>query len=183
MAEKKVAVKVKAAAEKAKGAVERATHEPFRLPKRVEDFLEDPFPAIMRAKPWVERHWAFAPWALRHWSLEDGNWLTPIDVVQEKGAVVIKADLPGLKAEEIEVTVQGNSLVIKGHRQESKESKKKDYYLSERTEGTFQRTVSIPEGVDPVGVTASYKDGVLEVQIPTTGKQPAAQTKVKVAAK
>ncbi len=183
MADRKIAVKVKAAAEKARDAAERMRHEPIRLPKRVEDFLDGPLPAMLGNKPWVDRHWAFSPWALRHWALEDGTWLAPIDVFQEKGAMVVKADLPGLKMEDIDVSVQGNMLLLKGHREQVKERKNGDYYLTERSAGTFQRSIAIPEGIDPEGMTATYKDGVLEVRIPTAAEAQLPHTKVKVTSK
>lgn len=96
-------------------------------------------------------------------TLRDGQWLPEVDVVQEEGKLLVKADLPGVKPENIEVVVEGGLLIIRGKREETKESAGKAYQRTERARGEFYRAISLPDGVKAEAVTASYKDGVLEV--------------------
>ena len=73
-----------------------------------------------------------------------------------------------MKREDIEVGVEGNMLVIRGHRAEEKEIKEENYYCAERATGEFYRAFTLPGGVDPDTIQATYKDGVLEVKMPRT---------------
>ncbi len=110
----------------------------------------------------------FTPRALRLWPrLWAGEeWLPDIDVFERNGKVVVRADLPGMKREDIQVTVEGDLLTIKGRREEEKEVKEEDYYCSERSTGEFSRTMRLPEGVGIEVIEAKYEDGVLEVTVP-----------------
>jgi HSP20 family protein len=94
------------------------------------------------------------------------QWLPEVDVLEKEGQVVVRADLPGVKKEDVEVAVEGDLLTIRGSRHEQKETKEKDYYRSERSMGEFQRTIALPDGVTADSIKASYRDGVLEVIIP-----------------
>jgi HSP20 family protein len=89
-----------------------------------------------------------------------------VDVLEEGNQVIVRADLPGLKKEDVEVSVEGDLLTIRGSRKEEKEVKEKDYYRSERSMGEFERTIALPDGVSTESIKASYQDGVLEVVIP-----------------
>jgi HSP20 family protein len=89
-----------------------------------------------------------------------------VDVLEKEGQVVVRADLPGVKKEDVEVAVEGDVLTIRGSRHEEKETKEKGYYRSERSMGEFQQTIALPDGVTADSIKASYKDGVLEVTIP-----------------
>jgi HSP20 family protein len=99
-----------------------------------------------------------------------------VDVVEKDTAYEIAAELPGMDEKNIEVTVADDMLTIKGEKREEKEEKKKDYYLSERRFGSFERSFRLPEGVEPDKVEASFKKGVLMVTLPKT---PEAQKKSK----
>lgn len=90
------------------------------------------------------------------------EWTPDIDVFERESATVVRADLPGVRREDIEISVEGNTLLIEGHRQEE-QAKEEDYY-SERPLGRFSRTVQLPEGVDPRTIEAAYRDGVLELK-------------------
>jgi HSP20 family protein len=97
-----------------------------------------------------------------------------MDVFERDGNVVVKAEMPGIAPEKIEVSVSGNELRISGERREEKEVKEEDYYRAERTYGTIFRSVSLPEGCDTGKISATAKDGVVEIVIP---RSPAATTK------
>ena len=106
---------------------------------------------------------AFRLWP-RLWAGEE--WLPDVDVFEHDGKIVVRADLPGMKREDIQVSVDGDMLTIKGRREEEKEVKEDDYYSCERSTGEFSRTVRLPEGVGVEAVEAKYEDGVLEVTVP-----------------
>ena len=99
-----------------------------------------------------------------------------VDVVESESAYEIKAEMPGMDEKNIEVKVANGNLTIKGEKQEEKEEKKKDYYLRERKFGSFERSFSIPEGVDTDKIEAAFKNGVLNVTLP---KKPEAQKPAK----
>lgn len=109
----------------------------------------------------------FTPRALRWPRLWTGEeWLPDIDVFEREGKIVVRADLPGMKREDIQVSVEGDMLTIRGHREQEKEVKEEDYYCCERSTGEFSRTMRLPEGVGVEVVEAKYEDGLLEVTIP-----------------
>lgn len=91
-----------------------------------------------------------------------------MDLVDEKDAFVVKVDLPGMKKEDFDINVEGRLLTLKGERKEEKERKEKNYCASERFYGAFTRLVELPGDVKTDQVKASYKDGVLEINLPKT---------------
>ena len=93
-------------------------------------------------------------------------WMPAVDMVDEKDEIVVKADLPGLEQKDIEVTVQNDTLTIRGERKEEREEKKEDYYYAERSYGSFVRSLPLPKGVEADKVKATFKKGVLEVHLP-----------------
>ena len=88
------------------------------------------------------------------------------DVKESKDAYVISADLPGLKDDQVEVSMSGNMLTIGGKREEETREESDTYFAMERSFGTFSRSFALPDGVDAEGVTAELKTGVLTVRIP-----------------
>jgi HSP20 family protein len=113
-------------------------------------------------------------------TLTTEGWLPEIDVFERDGKLVVRADLPGMKSEDIDVTVAGDLLTVSGKREEEKEVKEEHYYCSERSTGEFTRTIRLPEGVTAESVEASYADGVLEVTVPRPATAEAKTTKVPV---
>jgi HSP20 family protein len=89
----------------------------------------------------------------------------PFDVRETEDLYTVKADLPGVREEELEVTVAGNQLTISGKRQEEPPSEKEKRHVSERATGTFSRSFLVPEGCDAGHVQAELKDGVLTVNV------------------
>lgn len=107
-------------------------------------------------------------------------WAPAIDVIDEKEQIRVKADLPGLKKDEIEVSVENDVLTIRGEKKEEKEIKEKDYIRSERYYGSFHRSFTLPSGVDAQKVNANYKDGVLEITLPKKEEAKSKQVKVDI---
>jgi HSP20 family protein len=124
----------------------------------------------------------FGQWPFRFWRRPEGRggWLPEMDVFEKDGKLVVRTDLPGMTADDIEVSVEGDVLTIKGHREEEKEVKEEDYYCSERATGDFFRTVRLPEGVTPDAFEAHYENGILEVTVPRPQKAEAKSVKVPV---
>ena len=94
------------------------------------------------------------------------DWIPRIDVVQEEGRIVMRADVPGVKPEDIEIEVEDDVLTISGEHEEREEEKDKRFVRCERRYGSFARSISLPKGVSAEDVGASCEDGVLEVAIP-----------------
>lgn len=94
------------------------------------------------------------------------SFVPAIDVSEEKDQLVVKADLPGLKREDIQLSVEGSILTIKGERKSEDEKKDKNYHRVERSYGSFTRSLDLGSEIDQVKVKAQYKDGVLEVIVP-----------------
>jgi HSP20 family protein len=103
--------------------------------------------------------------------------VTPaMDIVEKKKAFEVTAELPGLDVKDIDIQLSNGMLTIKGEKQEEKEEKTKDRYVSERRYGSFRRALQVPGSVDAEKIEASYKSGVLTVTMP---KSPEAQKKEK----
>jgi HSP20 family protein len=94
------------------------------------------------------------------------RWVPPMDVVEAEDHFVLKADLPGLSEEDVAIEIQDGNLTISGQRKAEHESSQKGWYRIERSFGSFQRSLSLPEGIDADAVTANFDRGVLEVRIP-----------------
>jgi HSP20 family protein len=120
-------------------------------------------------------------WPLRFWRLPASEaWIPEVDVFEKEGKVVVRTDLPGMRPEDIDVSIEGDVLTIKGHREEEKEIKEENYYCSERATGEFLRSVSLPEGTAADQVEAHYENGVLEVTVPKPAATSTAAVKVQV---
>jgi HSP20 family protein len=103
---------------------------------------------------------------------EAAAWRPVIDVKLEKGKMLVHAELPGLKKENVKVTVTGDLLEIAGERKLETEEKRNGYVHTERNYGTFYRAISLPEGADAEKVTAEFADGVLAIAIPIPEVNP-----------
>ncbi len=103
-----------------------------------------------------------------------------VDVYEEKGTVVAKMSLPGMKSSDVDVTIEDNLLTISGHREEEKETNNKEYYSKEIRRGTFSRTVTLPTSVKADKAEAKFEDGMLMVTAPAIAAAKDRATKVKV---
>jgi HSP20 family protein len=95
-----------------------------------------------------------------------GFWSPEIEVLEREGQLVVRADLPGLKREDIRINITDDALVIEGERRQESEEEKEGYYRSERSYGSFYRNIPLPQGVETENAAASFQDGVLEITIP-----------------
>jgi HSP20 family protein len=93
-------------------------------------------------------------------------WAPVIDVVEHDGKIEVKAELPGMKKDDIKVTVKDNMLSVSGERKQEKETKEKTFHRIERSYGKFSRTITLPTAVDADRIKATYKDGILNITLP-----------------
>ena len=103
-----------------------------------------------------------------------------IDVFEEKDDIVVKAELPGMEKDKIEVNLTDHTLTIKGEKKKEDEVKEEDYYRGERSYGSFLRTLDLPKDVRADKVKASFKNGILEIRMPKTEEARTKEVKVKV---
>ena len=102
-----------------------------------------------------------------------------IDVAEQENAIVVRAEVPGCKAEDIEISVYGNTLTISGEKKFEEEKKEKGYYHIESTYGSFRRELTLPTDVDQSKVEAACHDGVLSITLPKVASAKAVKVKVK----
>jgi HSP20 family protein len=131
--------------------------DPFRELEEMERRVEDVF-----RRPLLPMTWRRLP-------VEMG-WAPAIEMFEKEDRFVVKAELPGMKKEEIDISVVGDTLTIKGERKAETEVKEEDYYCCERSYGSFFRSIAIPSNVDADKIKATYDDGVLEVTLPKAVK-------------
>jgi HSP20 family protein len=109
-----------------------------------------------------------------------GSWSPTVDIFDKGGEVVIHADLPGMKKEDIDVRVENNLLTIRGKKERKEEVKEEGYFRTERTFGAFSRSFSLPNTVEVGKIQADYKDGVLTLRLPKAEEAKPRQIEVKV---
>jgi HSP20 family protein len=141
--------------------------------------------AIERWRP----RWGITPWRpfreLEEWErrlddlfgrplwrlpVEERGWMPAVDVFEKEDRFVVKAELAGMKEDDIDVSVVADTLSIKGEKKSETEVKEEDYYRCERSYGSFYRSIPLPSNVDADKIEASFEDGVLEVTLPKSAK-------------
>ena len=109
------------------------------------------------------------------------GWFPALDVREEKDQLIIKAELPGMKKEDIHVSLHENTLTLSGEKKCEEEEKSGEMYRSERCYGKFHRSLTLPWSVEPGKINAAYRDGVLTVALPKSEQAKPKQIDVKVA--
>jgi len=119
----------------------------------------------------------------REWpSLEHfrGEWAPSLDVSESKDEIIVKAELPGMDVKDIDISLSGGILTIKGEKKQEKEEKEENYHIIERSYGKFIRSVQLPGEVKSDKINASYKDGVLNITLPKSEEAKKKEVKIKV---
>ena len=106
-------------------------------------------------------------------------WAMALDISEDENNLIVKADLPGLKKEEIGISLEDNILTIKGERKSEEEKRDKNYHRVERSYGVFDRSIDLGLAVDETKIKATYKDGVLEMVLPKKEKPVSKQIEIK----
>ena len=123
----------------------------------------------------------FAPFGTPARAFGEFIWAPTLEVVEKNQHLIARFELPGLKKEEITVTVTEQGFTVEGERKVEEEEKKNNWYRTEREYGKFVRTVPLPAGINPADVKATFTNGVLEVVVPLPAKAIAAPRKVEIA--
>ena len=111
---------------------------------------------------------------------EEGDWVPAVDISESEKEIIIHAEIPGVDAKDLDITLSGRTLTMKGERKQEQEEKKENYHRIERRYGSFSRSFELPSDVDESRVEAAYKDGVLTVNLPKIKEQSAKRKRVKI---
>ncbi|MGD2270240.1 MAG: Hsp20/alpha crystallin family protein [Desulfobacterales bacterium] len=135
--------------------------------------MEDMFNRYTRAIGWPRRG--------NQEVMATGDWAPRVDIAETDNEFIIKAEIPEVKKENVKVTVDSGVLTIRGERKQETEEKDKKFHRVERYYGSFTRSFTLPDNVDETKIEASFKDGMLNLQIPKTeaSKPKAIEVKVK----
>lgn len=129
---------------------------------------------------YFDRLFDFRRWP-RWWPAErEFDWQPATDISETDKEFVFKAELPEVKKEDVSVEVDGNVLTIKGERRQDKEEKGKKMHRVERYYGSFMRSFTLPDNVDPKAIAAEMKDGVLQVHLPKVAAPESKPTRVEI---
>ena len=93
------------------------------------------------------------------------EWVPAVDATEKDGNLIIRAELPGVKPEDVDISLSGNVLSISGERRAEEEQQRGGYHIRERSYGSFSRSFTLPQGTDESKISARYEDGVLEVTV------------------
>ena len=127
----------------------------------------------------MNRLWrGFGSWPYYH----DGGeaWNIAVDVIQRPEEIVVKASMPGVKTEDIDVSVEDNILTMKAERKEELKEEKEGYLIQERSTGSFYRALRLPDTVDTGKIQSFYENGILTVTLPKAEEKKKKQIQVKV---
>ena len=140
----------------------------------------DPFKDLVNLRDTMNRMFSESGPPRRGWD-EDfttSSWAPRVDIFEKGDNIVMKAELPGISKEDIDINVENNILTLKGERKREKEVEEENFYRIERYHGTFSRSFTLPRTVDPEKIDAKYRDGVLELTLPRA--EEAKQKKIQI---
>lgn len=136
-----------------------------------------PFRELDRMRREMDRLWEDfrTPWAPA-----EMEWLPSVDVSETKDALLVKAEVPGMDAKDIDISIVGDTLTIKGEKKQQVEEKDENYHRVECRYGAFSRSIRLPATVDADKVQAKYEKGILSIQLPKKEEAKPKQIEVKV---
>jgi HSP20 family protein len=138
---------------------------PFRMLERFADEIDSVFDNFGLGRSWLSPR--------GHLTTSTGTdiWVPQVEVTQQGNELVVRADLPGLKKDDIQVDVTDNEITLSGERRRQEETERGGLYRSERSYGFFTRSIRVPEGAMTDQAKAAFKDGVLEIRMPAPPEQ------------
>ncbi len=170
-----IEIKTPAKTEKPAEAKAPAVWRPFESLRREVDRLFDDFDRGFWRFPSRSLFAAEPFW-------RSGAMAPAVDIVEREKDYEVTAELPGMEEKDVELKLANGVVTIKGEKKEQKEEKKEDYYLSERRYGAFERSFSLPEGVDVNKIEAGCKNGVLRIMLPKKPEAITPERKIEVKA-
>jgi HSP20 family protein len=136
------------------------------MERRFEDFFRRPFHLLGPSR---------FPWS----RMPEMEELSPtVDIFEQDNDVVVRAELPGMKKEDIEVKLTDDTITISGEKKKEEKVQKKDFYMMERSYGSFMRAFNLPSEVQTEKVRAQFKDGILDIRVPKTEEAKKKEKKV-----
>jgi HSP20 family protein len=141
------------------------------ITRRTSSGWNDPLKTLQRLSDEMDRMMGFgfgSPWRSSSLARSGGSqlWAPDLDVFQKDDQLVVKADLPGLRREDVSVEITDDAITIQGERKTEERDEREGYFRSERSYGSFCRVVPLPEGAITDQAKATFRDGVLEVTMP-----------------
>jgi HSP20 family protein len=128
-----------------------------------EDFFGRPFPSIMP-----------------RFAIQEAEFIPAIDIYEEGNDVIVKAELPGMKKEDIDISLSEDTITLSGEKKAEHKIEKRGFYRYESSYGSFCRSMTLPSDVQPEKVKAEFKNGVLEVRMPKTEEAKKKERKIKI---
>lgn len=152
------------------------------IPWRSNDIWFTPFQDIERLQDEMNRlfNTSLSKSSGHRRGAQEDLWAPAVDIRDSKDSIVVKADIPGINREDIDVTIQDDILIIKGEKRVDKEEKEENYLRTERVYGSFSRAIQLSSPVENERVKATYKDGVLELVLPKKAEAKPKQLKIDV---
>jgi len=152
------------------------------IPWRPKESWWDPFKDLEIIQNEMNRLFdsSLVRWGDRGTGLLDGVWGPAVDIYDSKDNIMVKADIPGMSKDEIDVSVRRDTLLIKGEKKQEKETKEEGFVRTERFYGAFSRAIRLPAEVDVAKVNASCKNGVLELVLPKKEEAKSKQLKIDI---
>lgn len=144
--------------------------------------LRSPLGTLRRSRDLLDDAWSdFPGFSMFRRGDEDvlGVWSPRVDIYETNDDIVVECELPGMHKDDIHVDVEGDRLSIRGERNEEKETEGRSYYRSERHYASFDRSFTLPAGIEADQVEAEYRDGILSIVLPKTETAKAKHVKVK----
>lgn len=144
------------------------TGSPFTFMRRFSEEMDRLFEDFGFGRGWLAPGFEGGLDRLR--TLGGASWAPQVEVIERDNQLIVRADLPGMSKDDLQVDIDDNSLVIRGERKTEHEENEEGYYRSERSYGSFYRQIPLPGGVNTEDATAEFRNGVLEVLMPTTNR-------------
>jgi len=144
-----------------------SAERPFSMLDRFAEEMDRVFDDFGFGRSWLSR----SPFGMQRRARSEDMWWPAVEVVQRNNELVVKADLPGLRKDDIKVDVTDDAITISGERQTESQQDEGGVYRSERRYGSFSRTIPLPEGAITDQAKARFKDGVLEITVPAPPDQ------------
>jgi len=110
----------------------------------------------------------------------DSGWVPAVDVANLKDKITVRAELPGIKKEDLNVSIDHDTLTISGEKKQDSEQKQEDYIRTERVYGYFSRSFTLPAGVDAQNIKATFKEGILELNLPKKEEAKSKHQKINI---
>lgn len=118
--------------------------------------------------------------AYRPGEASQSTWTPPVDILEKDDEIILKAELPGVRLEDVDLQIKDDILTLKGERRFEKDQKKENFHRVERSYGLFSRSFSLPGTIDQTGIRAKLRDGILEVRLPKAQSPTASSIPIEI---